>query len=41
MDSAAVHDVRDGKGSAHAVRMMRKQVPEIPLAEAAKLVMSL
>ncbi|MFG2141533.1 hypothetical protein [Streptomyces sp. NPDC048650] len=40
LDGAFLRDARNNKGSAHAVRMLRKQFPEIPLDEAAKLVSS-
>lgn len=41
VDSAAIRDTRDTKGGAYAIRMLRKQVPDIPLAKAAELVRNL
>ncbi|MGI5350249.1 hypothetical protein ACQEU8_19010 [Streptomyces sp. CA-250714] len=38
LDDAAIRTVRDSKGRVHAVRALRKQVPDVPLAEALAVV---
>ncbi len=41
VDTEALRTVRDRDGQAVAVRQLRRQVPEVPLADATKLIKSL
>lgn len=41
IDESALRALREEEGDVHAVRALRRQVPGLPLAEAAKLVKSL
>lgn len=41
VDTHAVRRMRDEKGDVHAVRMLRRQAPEVPLKDAVKLVQDL
>ncbi|WP_070018700.1 hypothetical protein [Streptomyces nanshensis] len=41
LDSAAIRAVRDSNGLVHAIRALRKQVPDVPIADARAVVESL